>query len=169
MLNIVFIAVIVLAGLLVAKTALAVCPICTIAVVGGIELSHLLGIDDTVTGLWVGGLTVSLIIWTINWLNKKNIRFLFRKILTVIVYYGLIVVPLYFIKMIGANPFNVFWGVDKLFLGIIFGSVGFFAGVSWYEYLKKKNGGHAHFHFQKVVMPITPLVVLSFIFYFLTK
>jgi hypothetical protein len=71
--------------------------------------------------------------------------------------------------MIGANPFNVLWGVDKLLLGIILGTIGFFAGAIWYEYLKKKNGGHAHFPFEKVVLPVAPLIVLSVIFYFITK
>lgn len=168
MLNIVFSFTLVLASFLVAGKALAVCPICTIAVAGGIELSHLLGIDDTVTGLWIGGLIVSLIMWTINWFNKKNIRFLGRKIFTIIFYYGLIVAPLYFIKLIG-NPFNVFWGMDKLLLGIILGSVFFFAGATLYDFLKRKNNGRTHFHFQKVVMPIAPLIFLSVIFYFLTK
>ena len=62
-------------GLLFAKKALAVCPICTVAAATGIGFSRWLGIDDTITGLWIGGLTVSLITWTIDWLGKKNIRF----------------------------------------------------------------------------------------------
>ena len=47
-------------GLLFAKKALAVCPICTVAAATGIGFSRWLGIDDTITGLWIGGLTVSL-------------------------------------------------------------------------------------------------------------
>jgi hypothetical protein len=162
-----------LIGLLVAKTAHAMCPVCTVAVVGGIELSRYLGIDDSVTGLWVGGLTVSLIFWTIDWLNKRNYRFKGRKILTTVGYYVLIVLPLYFLNIIHFNVplYKSFCGcgIDKMSVGIASGSIAFLIGALLYEYLKKKNNGHAHFPFEKVVFPIAPLIILSFVFYYLTK
>lgn len=138
------------------------------AVGAGLGLSRWLGIDDTVAGLWVGGLTVSLIAWTIDWLNRKNIRFKGRKILTVVFYYGLIVVPLFWMGIIG-HPFNKMWGIDKLLLGIIIGSIFFLAAGLWYQFLKKKNGGRAYFPLQKVAMPVGALIILSLVFYFLTK
>jgi hypothetical protein len=158
---------------LISKAALAVCPVCTVAVVGGIELSRYLGVDDSVTGLWVGGLTVSMIFWTIDWLNRKNIRFTGRKILVTIGYYVLVVLPLYWLKIIHLHVprYQTFCqcGIDKMTVGITAGSIGFLIGALLYEYLKKKNNGHAHFPFEKVVLPISPLIILSFIFYFLTK
>ncbi|MBU2028952.1 hypothetical protein KJ761_03645, partial [Patescibacteria group bacterium] len=69
----------------------AICPVCTIAVGAGVGFTRYLGIDDTISGLWIGGLTVSIIMWTINWLNKKNIHFKGRKIITTLGYYLLIV------------------------------------------------------------------------------
>lgn len=157
-------------GLLFAKKALAVCPICTIAVGAGVGLSRWLGIDDTITGLWVGGLTVSMITWTESWLDKKNIRFKSRIYVNIVGYFLLMVVPLYYSGIIG-NPLNTLCacGLDKLFFGIIVGSIGFWFGASWYFHLKEKNDGHAYFPFQKVVMPITPLIILSVVYYFLTK
>lgn len=148
--------------------AQAICPICTIAVGAGIGLAQWLGIDDSITGLWIGGLTVSLIAWTINWLNKKNIRFFGRKPLIVLGYYALIVLPLYFKGLIG-HPLNTLWGYDKLVVGIILGSILFTIGAATYEILKRKNQGHAYFPFQKVVMPVGPLLIFSVVFYFLTK
>jgi hypothetical protein len=158
------------ASTLFAKQALAVCPICTIAVGAGIGLSRWLGIDDSITGLWVGGLTVSMITWTESWLDRKNIHFKYRGWVTIIGYYLLMVVPLYFMGMI-ANPANAVYStwLDPLLIGTIIGSIGFWFGAEWYYSMKEKNGGHAYFPFQKVVMPISPLVVLSFVFYFLTK
>jgi hypothetical protein len=155
------------------RVAHAMCPVCTVAVIGGIELSRYLGVDDSITGLWVGGLTVSLIFWTIDWMNKNNYHFPFRKILTVIVYYALIVLPLYFLKIIHFNvPLSVSFcrcGIDKMSVGIASGSIVFLLGALLYGYLKKKNNGHAHFPFEKVVLPIAPLIILSFVFYYLTK
>jgi hypothetical protein len=159
---------VVIASFLMASSAQAVCPICTVAVGAGVGLSRWIGIDDTITGLWIGGLTVSMIMWTIDWLDRKNIHFKERKAIVAIVYYLLIVAPLYWMDIIG-HPFNKIWGIDKLFLGIVFGSIVFWSGANWYFYLKVKNNGHAYFPFQKVVMPVSPLIILSFIFYFLTK
>lgn len=155
-------------GLLWGSTALAVCPLCTIAVGAGIGLAQWLGIDDTITGLWVGGLTVSLIGWTINWLNKKNIRFFGRKIIIVIGYYLLVVGPLYWHGIIG-HVLNKLWGVDKLVLGIVFGSIVFTFAAVLYEYLKKHNQNKAYFPLQKVIMPVVALLIASLVFYCLTK
>lgn len=159
-----------LGSLLVTKNALAVCPVCTIAVGAGLGFSRSLGVDDSIAGLWIGGLTVSMIVWTISWFVKKNINFKFRTAITIIGYYLLVVVPLYFMGMM-ANPMDMFSGgpVDKIFLGVIVGSFGFWFGASWYKDMKEKNGGHAYFPFQKVVMPIAPLIIMTAIFYFLTK
>jgi hypothetical protein len=151
-----------------AGKALAVCPVCTVAVAAGIGLSRWIGIDDTITGLWIGGLIVSMIAWTETWLEKKSIRFKGRAVVDALVYYLVIIVPLYYSGIIG-HPSNVLHiyglNIDKLIFGIVAGSLAFWLGATWYFELKAKNGGHAYFPFQKVVMPIAPLVVLSAIFY----
>ena len=149
---------------------MAVCPICTIAVGAGVGLSRWLGIDDAITGLWVGGLIVSMITWTESWLKKKNIRFKGRMFVNILGYYALIIIPLYYSGIIG-NPLNTLCacGLDKLLFGAIAGSLAFWFGASWYFHLKEKNNGHSYFPFQKVVMPILPLIILSVIYYFLTK
>jgi hypothetical protein len=152
------------------EKSLAVCPICTVAVGAGVGLSRWLGIDDSITGLWIGGLIVSMITWTLSWFDKKNIRFKGKTIATILGYHLLIVIPLFYSGII-MNPLQALYacGLDKLLFGIIVGSFGFWFGASWYYYLKEKNQGRAYFPFQKVVMPISPLILLSIIFYFLTK
>jgi len=156
-----------------AAKAQAVCPICTIAVGAGVGLAEEFGVDDAIIGLWVGGLTISLIFWTLDWLNRKNIKSVWAAPLTIIAYFLMVIVPLFFMK-IGGYPIigkelNKFWGVDKMLLGIALGSFLFFCGAKYYDYLKKNNDGRAHFPFQKVVMPILPLAIMSIIFYFITK
>ena len=145
-------------------TAQAVCPVCTVAVCASVGLSRWLGVDDTITGLWFGGLAVSLIIWTIDYLNKKNIRFIGRKILTVIFYYLIIIWPLYYFNFAG-DPYHKLWGIDKLLLGIIIGSIVFTAAVIFERYLKRKNADKVYFPFQKVIFPVGSLLILSLIFY----
>lgn len=155
---------------LVALPARAICPVCVIAVTAGLGLSEYLGIDDTIAGLWIGGLLVSMIIWTIDWIDKKNYQLGnkdLRDILIVVLYYGLTFWPLWAKNLIG-HPANRLWGVDKLILGTIGGSLIFVGMTIWYKKIKKRLG-RAQFPFQKVVMPVSSLLLGSLIFYFLTK
>ena len=149
---------------LAAAKAVPICVICTAAVSAGVGLSRWLGVDDAITGLWIGALAASLSLWTINWLSGKNIRFFGRQPLVFIIYYASIIWPLYHYNIIG-HPLNKLWGIDKLLLGIIAGTIGFIVAVIFNEYLKKKNNGHVYFPFQKVVIPVGLLLILSFTIY----
>jgi hypothetical protein len=146
--------------------AFAVCPLCTIIVGAGLGLDRYFGVDDTISGVWIGGLLVSLIIWTIDWMNQKNYRFYGRKILITLLYFGFVFIPLYLQGIIG-SPLNKLWGMDKLIVGTILGSIFFLVGAILYEFIKKKNKGHAQFPFQKILMPIAPLILLTIIFFFM--
>lgn len=149
------------------NAAQAVCPLCVVAVGGGLEISRWLGIDDIVTALWIGALTVSLALWTIDWLERKNILFFAKKTIVFLTYYFLIVASLYYLNIF-ENSFDKILGVNKIILGIIIGSVVFW-GVSQYQvYLKKKNNNKVFFKFQKVVIPVSALIILSIIFYYIT-
>jgi hypothetical protein len=165
------IAIILTVGALVyAKASLALCPLCTIAVAGGVGLSRWLGVDDTITGLWVGGLIVSMIGWTIDWLKKKNWHWPWYQTTVVLGYYLLVIVPLYFIHIFGQPLRALAWlRIDKLTLGMAVGSAVFWAGASWYFFLKEGNDGKVYFPFQRVVLPVAPLIILSFIFYWIIK
>ena len=52
----------------------AVCPVCTIAIGAGLEGMRMLGVKDIITGIWAGGLTMSLIGWTANYMRKHNVK-----------------------------------------------------------------------------------------------
>lgn len=153
--------------------AYAVCPVCTIAVGAGVGIAEEFGVDDVIIGLWIGGLTISLVFWTLDWIKKKKIKSAWAEPLTIFLYFFMVIVPLFFIKTNGypiiGKELNKFWGVDKILLGILIGSLLFFFGARSYEYLKKKNNGRAYFPFQKVAMPIAPLAIASIIFYFITR
>lgn len=153
-------------GLTSSLTVQAVCPVCTVAVGAGVGLSRWLGVDDLITGLWLGGLVVSLIYWTVTWMHKHAIKFKHMPLVIAFSYYLLAFVPLYMAGITG-HPGNQFVGMDKLVLGAIVGSIAFLGGAWAYETIKKKNQGHAYFPFQKVLMPIFPLIVISLLVYFL--
>ncbi len=154
------------AGLLLPFSALAVCPVCTVTVGAGLGVSRWLGVDDLITSVWIGGLTFSVSIWTINWLFKRNWRFPLLRTIVLAGYYVLVFASL---KWSDAFGHGTIWNVDKVVFGAVAGSF-VFAAATWLSgWIKGRNGGKVMFPYQRVVLPFVGLVAASAIFYFLTK
>ena len=157
-----------LAGVvLFAPVAEAVCPVCTIAIGAGLEGMRVLGVKDVLTGIWAGGLTVSLIGWTANYMRKHNIKNPIWYLLNAVVYIALLA-GVYFIP--SENPIvkwwdNCMWSMDQFLLGVLVGALTFIVMELWYLHIKKNNGGHALFPFQKVVMPFLGLLLMTGVFW----
>lgn len=145
------------------------CPVCTIAVCAGLGLSRWLKIDDTVSGLWIGALIVSLSIVLAKPtqkylpLSEKVLAFLY-----LVVFLLTTILPLQYLKVIG-NPQNMFCGLDKLVFGVITGMVVFSFSLLLHLYLKKKHGQKSYFPFQRVIVPILVLLIASIILYLIVK
>jgi hypothetical protein len=154
------------AALLPAKAAYAMCPLCTAAAVGGLGLAERYGVDDTISGLWVGALTVSMIAWTNDFLEKRKWAFRFYKPIVFASYYALVLIPLQVKGYLFAGK-GTFLGVDKLFFGIVLGSILFAIGGATYSAYKAKHG-KALFPFQKVVQPLALVAIATAVFYFIT-
>lgn len=148
----------------------AVCPICTVAVAGGLGLSRYFGIDDSITGIWAGGLMVSVTMWTLDWLNRKQFAFtkkLSDKVTKLLVFLFWVLttyVPLFELGIIG-HPFNKVLGMDKLIFGSILGFFAFLFAV-WGDKKVRELKGRQLFAYQKVVFPVVTLTVLSLVIYF---
>ncbi len=147
----------------------AVCPVCTVAVVAGLGLSRWLGIDDTISGVWIGGLILSSSFWLIDFLKRKkpelpiaNFQFPIIFIMFLFVF-----VPLQIAGITG-HPFNKLWGIDKLLLGSIMGSGVFLVGIVA-DKVQRRVKGKQFFPFQKVVFPVLSLIIMSIIFAVVTK
>ncbi len=147
------------------KPVEAVCPLCTVAVAGGLEISRMLGVDDLISAIWIGGLTVSLAFWLADYFSKKNWLLPFwREVVSLIIFYLLVIPYLFWSKAIGKIG-NTFLGFDKIILGIVIGSLAFFLGVFFDHFLRKINGGKIIFYYQKVIIPVFFLALVSLIFY----
>ncbi|MDE5615580.1 MAG: hypothetical protein K2I81_01975 [Alphaproteobacteria bacterium] len=157
-----------IATVLVIPAAWAVCPVCTVAVGAGLEGARLLGVDDVITGIWAGGLTLSLFFWTAGWLKKRGVNSaLWQIVVPLIVCYGLLA-AVYLMPGVKFGA-QTLWGIDKFLLGIIVGTLAFYLGARWYIKIKRANGGHARFPFQKVVVPLSFLMVATVVFWLITK
>ncbi len=144
------------------------CAVCTAAIISGLGLSRWLRVDDTVSGVWIGALLVTIIYYTIVLFQKWKLNFFGRDFLISLIYFAAVFVPLYSGKIIG-HPLNRIWGIDKFIIGAFVGSIIFILSVMFYAWLKRKNGGHAHFPLEKVTIPVVALILTSTIFYLATK
>ena len=55
--------------------------------------------------------------------------------------------------------------MDPILFGAIVGMIVFILVEKMYEWMKHKNGGHAHFPFERVVLPVVALGVVSVLFW----
>ncbi len=154
--------------LFLAQPAYAICPLCTVAVGAGVGFTRYLGIDDSIAGIWIGGLLVSLTMWAYEWLKeKKGMKRVEKKWLILLVsaiMYALVLIPLKLSGMIG-HPFNTLVGIDKILLGIVVGSVAFLLGGKLHFYIKGKNKGRVVIPFQRVVVPVGALLLATIMLY----
>lgn len=148
-------------------TIYAVCPVCTVAIGAGLGLSRYFGVDDLISGIWIGGLILSFSFWLINWLKKRNFTFMGMTGIVLVLMYILIILPLWWGGILG-HPFNKLWGIDKLIIGIFLGTVMLMFAL-WLDKTVRKIYGHQLFIYQKVVFPVTTLMIASLAIYFLPK
>lgn len=151
------------------STVYAICPVCTIAVGAGLGLSRYFGIDDTISGLWVGGLILSTSLWTADWLHKKGLKIKIQVLnfASAAIFYMITIIPLYFANIIG-HPFNTIYGIDKLLFGTIVGSTLFLLALRL-DKMARKIYGKQFFVYQKVIFPVSALIFMSLIFYIAIK
>lgn len=145
------------------------CPVCTVTVIAGLSISRLLGIDDLITSIWIGGFILSFSFVMINWIDKKWPKVHVSRYIYpfIVLMYLLVLIPLKLNSSIGL-PLNQLWGIDKILLGTLVGSIAFLIGIGAdkYQRLKFKK---IFLPFQKVVFPVLGLIISSLVFYFLVR
>ena len=165
--NLVTVLLLISSGAVFASPVNAICPVCTVAVGAGLGFSRYFGIDDVITGIWIGGLITSMILWFVGWLDKKEIETVKKivlKFLLVISFVSLVIYTLYALRIIG-DPLNILWGVDKILLGMTFGAISFLTAAKIHFYVKDSRGGKVLFPFQKVIFTILGMLLVTLIFY----
>ncbi len=159
---------ILLGFLFIAPSVQAVCPLCTVAVGAGLGVSRVIGIDDSVTGVWIGGLILSSGLWMADFIRKKNWSVPSPEVLSTLLMALFVIPPLYLSKMIGVEG-NSLWGIDKLLLGTIIGLIAFLFGVRIDKALRRANKDKVYIYYQKVIVPVFLLSVISLALYLITS
>ena len=150
--------------LLVAGKAFAnpACAVCTVAVGASLEIARRYGVDDAVVGVWAGAMLALLGYWLILWFEKKGWNFAGRNLLLMALSIGSIGF-MYTNMPYRPKVIGVFY-MDPLLFSTLVGALTFIYVSKFYQWMKARNGGHAHFPFEKVVLPVVALALLSVYF-----
>ncbi len=148
-----------------AAVANPACPICTIAIGAGVGVAQKLGVPVAIVGLWAGALLTLLGYWLVKFFDKRGWKFWGRNALLI----GLSVAMIAFAYVgdIDYSPqwFMGFIYIDPILFGTLVGMILFILVEKLYEWMKAKNGGHAHFPFERVVLPVVALALVSWLMY----
>ena len=141
------------------------CAVCTLAVGASLEIARKLGVDDSVVGVWAGAFLVLLGFWAIKWFDKKRWNFYGRDFWTIVI--SVAMIGFMYINQMEyvAKPILIFY-LDPFLFSVILGALVMYYSSEFYQWMKRKNGGHAHFPFEKVVVPVVALALLSVYFYY---
>ncbi len=148
------------------STASAHCPLCVAGAAGGLTLTRLLGIDDSVSGVWMGALIGAMSFWSEKIIYKR-IKILPLSILRQIIYvafFTLTIASFYQFKLI--IRMDKIFGLDKLTFGIVAGGVMFYLVDLVDDYVIKKNS-KVFFPYQRLIVSLGSILILSLGIYIL--
>ena len=138
------------------------CVVCTVAIGASLEIARTLGISDEIVGLWAGAMFTLLGYWAILWCEKKNWNFAGRNAILLIS--SLAMIGFIYLGELDYTPQIVgFLYIDTFLLASLIGALLYIFSQKFYQWMKARNHGHAHFPFEKVVLPVAMLFGASVI------
>ena len=145
------------------------CPLCVAGAVVGVTLTRWIGIDDSITGVWIAALLGSMSFWFYAWLISKKVKQIEK--------YKTILKPLIYVLVFGSTLWSFYkfqliirmtqiFGLDKLTFGMLTGSLLFYL-VDIGDNLLIKKAGKVFFPYQRIVFSLGSMVILSLTIYIL--
>lgn len=147
-----------------AAAASAVCPVCTVAIGAGLTFLEVWGVDLVLAGIWAGAMTLAMVFWTAKFMNRKGVKNGLWYLLDFLIWYGFLACVYLLPEFRFGGNGNTLWGIDKLLLGIIVGTIVLYAAEKWNAKLLRGNGGKSLFPFQKVLIPFGALALITAVF-----
>ncbi|MBD5400467.1 hypothetical protein HDR61_01830 [bacterium] len=139
------------------------CPVCTIAIGAALPITRRMGVPDAIVGIWAGAFLAIMGYWIIKFMARRGWNFPGRN--AIVLTLSVATIGFAYINTVKYSPCTYFGflPVDPLLMGTILGAVLFIVTEKVYDWMKARNGGHAHFPFEKVVLPIIVLAIASWI------
>jgi len=129
--------------------AYAQCPVCIVTVGGGLYIANRLGINSLLVSIWISAVNTAIAYYFASKIKKPILN---SGYLWSILFYLLTVVYLDYSHQLDGSLFGLSIG---LFLSIF--------SINLDYLIKKMRGGKVLFYYQKVVIPITILVITTLI------
>ncbi len=142
---------------LITREALAHCPLCVAGTGAGLVLSRWLGIDDSISGVWIAAFLGAISLWFANTLKKKYLPF--QDLAIYLGVFGATLWSFYAFNLIDDHA-GLIMGVPKLTFGIVTGGIVFYLMEAGNALLKKKRG-KVLFAYQPIVFSLAAMLVLS--------
>lgn len=143
------------------------CPLCTAATGAAVAVTRWYGVDDLIVGTFIGGLMVSSTLWMNNILIKKRMVLIPNQG-TILVVLTLLTTLLtyYFAGLLNnSDPSFQIFGVDKLFVSTLIGSLITVFSFWFHGFLRKMNDGRNFLPFQGIVVMLLFLSFTSLMYY----
>jgi hypothetical protein len=144
----------------------AQCPVCIVTVGGGLFIAKKLGLDSLLTALWISGLNVAISFWFVSFIKKP--KFLKNPLLWTIIMFASTYIYLATTKQM-YHKNDTFMHVDKVLVGLVMGTLIWLLGIGIDKLIRKYNKGKVLFFYQKVIVPLSLLIVTSVVFNLLIK
>ena len=136
-------------------------PVCAIGIASGLAISRWLGIDDLTLGLWIGALILSFSIQFNIFLDKKGKSFPYSFWVIFLGTSALSFLPI--LKTITSDPSCNILGFPRVICGSILGALMLFLVDKINLFIIDKNNKKVYFYYQKVIIPIIALIIVSMI------
>lgn len=139
------------------------CAVCTVAIGASLSIARSMGVDDCVVGVVSGAMMAILGYWLIRFFDKKGWDFPARN--PILMAASVASIGFVYLGEMTYQPGIIgFLYIDSFLFANLIGAATFILAMKFYEWMKYKNGGHAHFPFEKVVVPVLAVIIMAWIF-----
>lgn len=142
--------------LLMPKVAFAHCPLCVAGAAAGVTLTRWVGVDDSITGVWLAAFLGAISFWTDSALSRRK-KIPYSKPLIYIIFFGLTIWSFYKFQLV--IRMTQIFGFDKLTFGMLTGGILFYL----VDLIKIKH----YFNYQRIVISLGSMAALSLAIYIL--
>ncbi|HIG97715.1 MAG TPA: hypothetical protein HA230_05225 [Candidatus Aenigmarchaeota archaeon] len=139
------------------------CPLCTAATGAAVAVTRLYGIDDMIIGSLIGAFIISTALWFNNVLLKRNHRKAYLPMQQHIISLAsfLLTAVSFYIGGLFNSPVSAYLvGVDKLFLGLLFGTFLTLFGFELHQIIRKKHGKN-HLPMQAIWIVMALIIIFN--------
>lgn len=141
------------------KTTLASCPVCIAATGAMVATARFYGVDDLITGTFVGGFVISGAAWIDRLLKKKKKNYIPLQLIGITILWLFIFITIFYIAGL---IFSLF---DRIVIGMLSGSIITLIAFRFHDFLKENNGNRSYIPFQVIFLSIVFLLLTVFGYY----